>query len=162
MLIETVMLCARNNEYVMLRHDKEYLSSLGITIWSLVVKFTSTEIKARDILGSPRCQTLSRLPLDSERWFNWCPSPFLAGVHHVSCQESCLWQAVNYTHKLVWSYPINNVWQNFLWPTMARAAIRQPLTAKIPVRQQASPYRIRDGQRGAGKDACRSRQGVRK
>jgi len=46
MFIETVMLCVRNNEYVMLRHDKEYLSSLGITTWSLVVNFTSTEIKS--------------------------------------------------------------------------------------------------------------------
>jgi len=45
MLIEAVMLCARNNEHIMLRHDKEYLSRLGSTTWSLVVNFTSTEIK---------------------------------------------------------------------------------------------------------------------
>jgi len=57
-------------------------------------------LKTRDILGSPQCRRLSRLPLDSERWFNWCPSPFLPGVYHVSCQESCLWQAVNYTHNI--------------------------------------------------------------
>jgi hypothetical protein len=45
MLIETLMFCERNNEHIMLHHDKEYLSRLGSTTWSLVVNFTSTEIK---------------------------------------------------------------------------------------------------------------------